>query len=145
MRRTARYGALLLAATLAGSTPAWPAEPATPAEPASPASPGAPGEPAKDILWTAEKRYSYGNEEVIIRDFFQDRRGGFFVEIGCAWPIKNSNTYYLEKHLGWSGIGVDGLPDFAPGWKKHRPGSTFLNFLVSDRSDTKETFYKAGV
>ncbi len=82
---------------------------------------------------------------MIIRDFFQDRRGGFFVEIGCAWPIKNSNTYYLEKHLGWSGIGVDGLPDFAPGWKKHRPGSTFLNFLVSDRSDTKETFYKAGV
>lgn len=102
-------------------------------------------EPTIDILWTGQKLYSYGNEELIIRDFFQDRRDGFFVEIGCAWPIKNSNTYYLEKHLGWKGIGVDGLPDFAAGWREARPQSTFLNFMVTERSDQQERFYKVGV
>jgi len=101
--------------------------------------------PTRDILWTETKLYSYGNEEIIVRDFFQDRRDGFFVEIGCAWPIKNSNTYYLEKQLGWRGIGVDGLPDFARAWSEARPQSTFLNFLVTDRSDELESFYKVGV
>jgi|GEM_PF-1728369 len=97
---------------------------------------------AKDILWTEKKLYSYRNEELIIRDFFQDRRDGVFVEIGCAWPIKNSNTYYLEKHLGWGGIGVDGLADFAAGWKESRPRSVFVNALVTARSDEPEKFYK---
>jgi len=99
--------------------------------------------PAKDILWGESKRYSYANEEVIVRDFFQDRRDGFFVDVGCAWPIKNSNTYYLEKNLGWSGIGVDGLARYAEGWSKHRPRSRFFNFLVTERSDAEETFYRA--
>jgi len=100
-------------------------------------------QPTRDILWTETKRYSFGSEELIIRDFFQDRREGLFVDVGCAWPIKNSNTYYLEKHLGWSGIGVDALPDYAKGWAQRRPKSTFLNFLITDRSDAEETFYKA--
>lgn len=103
------------------------------------------GEAPRDILWTEQKRHSYGNEELIIRDFFQDRRDGFFVDVGCAWPVKNSNTYYLESELGWRGIGIDGLPDYAEGWRKKRPRSTFLNFLVSDHSDALERFYKAGV
>lgn len=110
-------------------------------------SPAPADEPAatKDILWTEKKLYSYGDEELIIRDFFQDRRDGFLVDVGCAWPRKNSNTYYLEKHLGWNGIGVDGLPDFAEGWRQKRPGSTFLNFLVTNHSDTEDRFYKVGV
>ncbi|MBM4243955.1 MAG: FkbM family methyltransferase [Deltaproteobacteria bacterium] len=110
------------------------------------ASPGPAASPATtvDILWTGDKLYSYGNEELIIRDFFQDRREGVFVDIGCAWPIKSSNTYYLEKHLGWSGIAVDGLGDYAESWRTSRPRSKFLNFLVTERSDNRETFYKAG-
>lgn len=108
-------------------------------------SPAAGDDPTRDILWTEKKAYSYGNEEVIIRDFFQDKRDGFFVDIGCAWPIKNSNTYFLEKNLGWKGIGVDGLPDYAKGWSEQRPQSTFLNFMVTERSDAKEKFYKVGV
>ncbi len=98
-----------------------------------------------DILWSDDKLYSYGNEELIIRDFFQDRRDGFFVDIGCAWPIKNSNTYYLEKQLGWSGLAVDGLADYAESWRTSRPRSKFLNFLVTARSDNLETFYKTGI
>lgn len=96
-----------------------------------------------DILTSETKLYSLANEELIIRDFFHDRRDDFFLDVGCANPIQNNNTYYLEKHLGWSGIGVDALPEFATAWQRKRPRSKFCNFLVSDHSDTVEPFYRA--
>jgi len=92
----------------------------------------------------AEKNlYSVFGEEIIIRDFFQDRKGGFFVDVGCAWPIASSNTYYLEKHLDWTGIGIDALDDFAAAWAEKRPKSKFFNFLVTDRSGGTGVFFKS--
>lgn len=100
-------------------------------------------QPRRDILSTEEPRYSHANEETIIRDFFQDRREGFFLDVGCGHPIEDSNTYYLEKHLHWSGIGVDALPEMAPKWRRSRPASKFLNYIVTDHADTVESFYRA--
>jgi FkbM family methyltransferase len=99
--------------------------------------------PAKDIIGTEEKLYSQRNEELIIRDFFQDRRDGFYLDVGCAWPKRNSTTYYLEKHLGWSGFGVDAVAEYGPEWAEVRERGKFFNFLVSDHADTKDTFYRA--
>jgi len=96
-----------------------------------------------DILGAGKKLYSQRDEELVIRDFFQDRKGGFFVDVGCAWPIRHSTTYYLEKHLGWSGIAIDALPDYAPWWKQERPNSRFFQNIVTDHSGSQETFYKA--
>ena len=98
----------------------------------------------EDIVSTGEKRYSLRDEELIIRDFFQDRRDGFFLDVGCAWPIRENNTFYLEKHLGWSGIAVDALPEYARPWHK-RKRSKFFNYLVTDHSDTVESFYRAAL
>lgn len=112
--------------------------PATPPLPAAVESAPA----RKDIAGTAKPRYSHGREESIIRDFFQDRRAGFFVDVGCWHPTSDSNTYYLEHHLGWSGIGIDALPEMARKWKRRRPGSRFFNFLVTDHSDTVDPFYR---
>lgn len=97
----------------------------------------------KGILSTERSLYSTGREELIIRDFFQDRRGGFFLDVGCAHPIKASNTFYLEKHLGWSGMAVDALPELALKWRRNRPASKFFNYLVTDHLDTTEAFYRA--
>lgn len=102
------------------------------------AASGCRGKPRRE-----KARYSQHHEEVIIRDFFQDRRDGFFLDVGCAWPKRYSNTYYLESELGWSGIGVDALPEYARRWKTQRPRSRFFNYLVGDRSGSVETFYRA--
>jgi len=99
--------------------------------------------PGRTGILAEEKRYSLLDEELIIRDFFQDRRGGFFLDVGCAWPIRASNTYYLEEHLDWTGIGVDALEDYAAGWKEKRPDSKFFAFLVTDRSGGSDTFFKS--
>ena len=46
-------------------------------------------------------------EEWLIRDHFQDRRGGSFVEVGANHYRVGSKTYYLETELGWSGLAVE--------------------------------------
>ncbi|MGI9592834.1 MAG: FkbM family methyltransferase [Myxococcota bacterium] len=99
--------------------------------------------PGRTGILAEEQRYSLFAEELIIRDFFQDRRGGVFVDVGCAWPIDASNTYYLEKHLGWTGIGIDALEDYAEAWRKERPGARFFAYLVTDRSGGVGTFFKS--
>lgn len=99
---------------------------------------------ASEILESGKKLYSEHDEELIIRDFFNDRQGGVFVDIGCADYKDASTTCYLEKHLGWSGIAVDALLDWAKGYMENRPKTKFYNFIVADHSGKIESFYKSG-
>lgn len=92
-----------------------------------------------------EKLYSQNNEELIVRDFFRDRKGGFFVDIGAAWPAKDSTTFYLERHLNWAGIAVDALSTYESAWKRRRPHSKFLNYAVTGSSREMVTFYRHAV
>jgi FkbM family methyltransferase len=89
---------------------------------------------AGKILETEKNLYAQGHEELIARDFFNDRRGGTFVDIGCSDYKEFSTTYYLEQHLGWKGIGVDALDEYADDYKKYRPQTTFLNYVVTDHT-----------
>jgi FkbM family methyltransferase len=101
-----------------------------------------PGSGRRDILHTEKKLYSQNDEELIIRDFFQDRRGGFFLDVGASDPVQNSTTYYLEKHLGWTGIGVDALYQYHLTWRIQRPASKYLMYIVTDHSGSVEPFYR---
>lgn len=53
------------------------------------------------------EKFSAGLEEYLVRDFFKDRRGGVFVDVGASDARQGSNTYRLERDLGWSGLAVD--------------------------------------
>jgi FkbM family methyltransferase len=97
----------------------------------------------RDIVGTGKKLYSQHKEELVIRDFFQDRRDGFFLDVGAGQPISDNNTYYLEKHLGWTGIAVDALPELADKWRRRRARSRFFNFIVTDHTGTLDSFYRA--
>ncbi|CAN5493129.1 hypothetical protein BH11PLA2_BH11PLA2_22540 [soil metagenome] len=97
----------------------------------------------REGILAEERRYSLFDEELIIRDFFEDRRGGVFVDVGCAWPIQANNTFYLEKHLGWTGIGIDALVEYGPDWHAQRPRSAFFAYLVSDASAEQAVFYRS--
>ena len=99
--------------------------------------------PGRTGILAEKPLYSVFAEEVIIRDFFQDREGGFYLDVGAAWAVTGSNTYYLEKNLGWTGIGVDALIDYAPEWAELRPKSKFVNFLVTDKSGGEGVFFKS--
>jgi FkbM family methyltransferase len=78
------------------------------------------------------ERFSSGLEEYIVRDFFNDRRDGVFIDVGAFHAREASNTYRLERDLGWSGLALDANASFAPEYKQHRPRSTFLAAFVGD-------------
>lgn len=136
---------LALSTCLALSACKQPPQPEVPREEKSIAPEGKSPEPParRDLLAKKKKLYSQHDEEVIIRDFFQDRREGFFLDVGCAGPKKDSNTYYLESELGWSGIGVDALPEYADSWRRRRPKSRFFNYIATDRAGLVQTFYRS--
>jgi FkbM family methyltransferase len=97
-----------------------------------------------DILTNGKKLYSQFNEELVIRHFFDDRRGGTFVDVGC-WDWKEgSTTLYLEDHLGWSGLAIDAQDSVRAGYLEHRPHTKFFNYAVSDKSGDKVTFFLYG-
>jgi FkbM family methyltransferase len=104
--------------------------------------PGGSAALAGEIVGREESRYSFANEEVITRDFFHDKREGVFLDVGAFHYRMVSSTYYLEKHLDWSGIAVDALAEFALGYIENRPRTRFFNFLVTDHSGTVESFYR---
>ena len=84
-------------------------------------------------LADASPWWSQAFEELVIRDFFADRRGGVFVDVGCHLPREMSTTYYLESRLGWTGVGIDVMGEYAPLWELHRPNSKFVRAAVSDK------------
>ena len=97
-----------------------------------------------DLLVHGTKLYSQHDEELIIRHFFDDERGGVFLDVGC-WDWKDgSTTLYLEEKLGWSGIGVDAQPKVREGYEQHRPHTKFQNYIVTDRSGGTGKLYVGG-
>ena len=88
-----------------------------------------------------EARYSQDDEETLIRAFFADRRTGFFLDVGAGDPIRHSTTYYLEKHLGWSGIAVDAIAEYASDYSRERPATHFFNYFAGDKSDATHDFF----
>jgi len=85
--------------------------------------------------------YSQGVEEWLIRDYFQDRRDGFFVDVGANHYKDASKTYYLESALGWSGVAIEPQQELGADYVKFRPRTKFLPFFVSDVSHETATFY----
>lgn len=68
-----------------------------------------------------------------------ERQGGTFVDIGCNHPTELSNTYYVEKNLGWAGIGIDNEPEYERLWWAMRPRSRFV-CADATRLDYRELF-----
>ena len=86
-------------------------------------------------------RNSYSEEEWCIRDFFNDKKDGFFVDVGANDYKFTSNTYYLDTVLSWSGLAVEPQRQFEADYIKYRPRTKFLPFFVSDASNQLAKMY----
>ena len=56
-----------------------------------------------------------------------DLDGGFFVEAGANDGVNFSNTYYLERARGWTGVLVEGIPELYRSCVRRRPRSRVFN------------------
>jgi FkbM family methyltransferase len=79
-----------------------------------------------------KKQYSYVVEETLIRDALLDARDGYFVDVGASHYRDLSNTYYLEKNLGWRGIGIDAQEQYAADYARYRPNTKYIVNFVGD-------------
>jgi FkbM family methyltransferase len=80
-------------------------------------------------------------EEWLIRDYFQDRRDGIFVDVGANHYRIGSKTYFLESKLGWSGLAIEPQREFAADYAQHRTKTKFIPFFVSDVSNETAKLY----
>jgi FkbM family methyltransferase len=88
-----------------------------------------------------EALYSQDDEETLVRAFFDDRRGGMFLDAGAGDPIRDSTTYFLEKHLGWHGIAVDANADYADDYRRDRPATHFFGYFAGRASQGPHEFF----
>jgi len=49
-----------------------------------------------------------------------DKKNGYFVEVGAGHWKEQNNTYVLEKHFGWQGVAIDIMPNLADEYNKNR-------------------------
>jgi FkbM family methyltransferase len=80
-------------------------------------------------------------EEFILKDFFQGKKNGVFVDVGAAHYKNYSNTYYLETELGWSGLAIDPMKEYAVDYTKFRPKTKYLQYFAGDASGGVETLF----
>ena len=67
------------------------------------------------------------NIDLQIAHLLPCKRNGFFIEAGANDGISQSNTYYLEKVLGWRGILVEPICEKAKLCEKNRRQSITIN------------------
>ena len=70
------------------------------------------------------REYSANPEEKMIRDFFTGYHTGFFVEVGAFHPFDLSVSWPFEQ-VGWQGILVEPIPEFADRCRKNRSAIVF--------------------
>ena len=82
--------------------------------------------------------YGQEGEDLILNEFLNGIKKGFFVDIGSYHPILYSNTYlfYLK---GWRGINIDARPDSMIVFNQIRPED--INLEVAIGKEEKELTY----
>ena len=65
-------------------------------------------------------------QDEFVLTVLNNKRDGYFLEIGSYDPIKINNTFILENEYGWKGVMVERNIEFLSEYKKHRPNSIHL-------------------
>lgn len=84
----------------------------------------------KNGLKYATISYSQEGEDLLINRFLENKKGGFYVDVGAHHPRRFSNTYHFYK-MGWSGINIDAMPGCMDLFNIERPRDINLEMGVS--------------
>jgi FkbM family methyltransferase len=83
-------------------------------------------------------------ETRLVREFFQTRGKGFFVEVGANDPKEGSQSWHLEE-AGWSGILVEPQPELAEKLRATRSAEVYAVACSSpDRAGSRMLLHMAG-
>jgi hypothetical protein len=84
--------------------------------------------------------YSYGGIDSLVCNIFKNNDKGFYVDIGCGHPVKNNNTYLLNKK-GWHGINIDLDNENIDLFDIYRPKDLNISTAISDKIGEVDLFF----
>lgn len=76
------------------------------------------------------RAYSQTGEDLALNCLLRSEPG-FYVDVGCNHPTRNSNTFALYK-AGWRGICIDANPGLINQFKRLRPRDVSICAAISD-------------
>jgi hypothetical protein len=65
-------------------------------------------------------------QDKFVLSMLNNKKNGFFLELGSQHPINNNNTFILEKEYNWNGIMVEYDSHWLNEYKIHRPNSIHI-------------------
>lgn len=80
-----------------------------------------------------------GQDDWVIRDIFNYKKNGFFVDLAASDGVNINNTFLLEKKLEWNGICIEPNPKFYERLKKNRK-CHLSNAVIDKENDTEVKF-----
>ncbi len=95
----------------------------------------------KHKYFIPKKSYSMDGEDLIIFDYFKNKKKGFFIDVGCYHPIHRNNTFLLYKK-GWQGLNID-IHSFSVDLFNYlRPKDLNYNYAISDKNEILNMYYQ---
>ncbi len=76
------------------------------------------------------RSYAQHGEDLQIAYFVGSRANVTYIDVGCLWPQKLSNSFYFYERDGL-GLCIDPNPELAAEFARDRPRDTFLNVGIS--------------
>jgi len=83
-------------------------------------------------------------QDLFVIHCLQQKKNGYFLEIGSSDPITINNTYPLEKNFNWKGIMIEYNTSFSSEYKNKRPNSVHV-LQDATTINYKELFEKNNV
>jgi len=90
--------------------------------------------------------YSEAGQESFVISTLNEKRNGYYVEIGAYHSTIGSNTYLLETKYGWKGVALDILSNSVNDYNSHRSNPCmhadaitfdYLNYFVTHNFPTR--------
>lgn len=66
------------------------------------------------------------HREKFVLNINQNKKNGFYVELGGSHSSENSSTYNLEKHYDWQGMAIEIVPELQQEYSLNRKNSCVL-------------------
>ena len=95
----------------------------------------------KHKYFIKKKSYSMDGEDLFIKDYFKDKKNGFYVDVGCYHPIHRNNTFLLHRK-GWHGINIDIQKFSIELFNFLRPNDINFNMAVSNKNEDIDMYFQ---
>ena len=95
----------------------------------------------KNKYFIPKKTYSLFGEDLKVKKIFQNKKKGFYVDVGCYHPIHRNNTFLLHKK-GWQGLNIDIHKFSIDLFNYLRPQDLNFNLAVSNKNEVIDMYFQ---